>query len=121
MVSLSQVLQCLYPNSIPLIDWVVQDDGNVPYIKEWKLGVAQPTQTEIDAAAREAQAALDAAAADQTRYQAERADLKAQFDTAAARLAQIRDAASPTNPQVVQAVRDLATYQLKILKYIRKL
>lgn len=69
----------------------------------------------------DAEAAFAAAAADQTAYESDRADLKAQFSTAAARLAQIRDAASPTNAQVIQAVRDLATYQLKLLKYIRKL
>lgn len=80
-----------------------------------------PTQAEIDAAAPAAQAALDAEVADQTAYEADKTDLKAQFDVAATRLAQISNAASPTNAQVIQAVRDLATYQLKILKYVRKL
>tara|TARA_Y100001938_G_scaffold96286_1_gene131739 strand:- start:2732 stop:3055 length:324 start_codon:yes stop_codon:yes gene_type:complete len=34
----------------PLTDFVLQDDGDGPYIAEWKSGSSQPTQTEIEAA-----------------------------------------------------------------------
>ena len=31
-------------------DFILQDDGGGPYIKEWKSGSPQPTQAEIEAA-----------------------------------------------------------------------
>ena len=79
--------------------------------------IRNATQAEIDAAT-----ALDAAEqSDATQWQTDRETLKTQYATAATRLAQIRDTASPTNAQVIAAVRDLAAYQLQILKYIRRL
>ena len=59
--------------------------------------------------------------AEDSAYDADRADLKTQYATAVARLEQIRDTASPTNAQVVQALRDVAQIQLRVLKYIRGL
>lgn len=51
----------------------------------------------------------------------DRADLQTQYATAVTRLEQIRDTASPTNAQVVAAVRDVAAIQLRMLKYLRVL
>ena len=75
------------------------------------------TQAEVDAAT----ALQDASEADEALYQAHRADLKTQYTTAVTRLEQIRDAASPTNAQVIAALRDVAAIQLRMLKYIRGL
>ena len=33
-----------------ITDFILQDDGAGPYIKEWKSGSPQPTQAEIEAA-----------------------------------------------------------------------
>ena len=87
----------------------------------WLSGAQQPTEAEIDAAAPAIEAAVAADAADATQWTTDRADLKAQYAAAETRLTQIRDAASPTNAQVIAAVRDLAAFQLRILKYIRRL
>lgn len=46
--------------------------------------------------------------------------LRAEYQVAVARLEQIQAAQNPTNAQVVQAIKDLALYQEKILKYLAK-
>jgi hypothetical protein len=46
-------------------------------------------------------------------------DLAAQYAAALTRLGQIADATTPTNAQVIQAVRDLATIQQRTLKALR--
>jgi hypothetical protein len=52
-------------------------------------------------------------------YQTARGDLETQYQAAITRLDQIITAASPTNAQVIQAVRDLATIQRRTLRFIR--
>jgi len=59
--------------------------------------------------------------ADAVSWAADKATLKAAVADASTRLAQIRDAASPTNAQVIQAVRDIAGYQLQIIKVLRRM
>ena len=54
-------------------------------------------------------------------YEADKAAMKTEMSAAITRLTAIRDAASPTNAQVIQAVRDLAGYQLQIIKAIRRM
>jgi|GEM_PF-5660445 len=47
---LGEYLTAAYPAG----GWMVQDDGNGPYIKEWALAAAQPTEQDVDEwAARE--------------------------------------------------------------------
>lgn len=104
----------------PNVDFFVGEDAQGEVI-QWVSASPQPSLVEIAVAEPAAEAALATARADQMAYESDRADLQTQYATGVARLAQIRDAASPTNAQVVQAVRDLAAYQLKILKYLRKL
>ena len=87
----------------------------------WFAATPQPTPAEIAAAEAPALAAEAVEQADAAQWQTDRETLKTQYATAATRLAQIRDTASPTNAQVIAAVRDLAAYQLQILKYIRRL
>ena len=51
----------------------------------------------------------------------DRADLQTQYAAAATRLEAIRDINSPTNAQVVAALRDVAAIELRMLKYLRAL
>lgn len=47
---LGEYLTAVYPAG----GWMVQDDGNGPYIKEWTLAASQPTEQDVDEwAARE--------------------------------------------------------------------
>jgi len=52
-------------------------------------------------------------------YVASLADIKSQYQAAVDRLNQIVSSVNPTNTQVVQAIKDLAMYQTKILKIIK--
>lgn len=75
--------------------------------------------TRRDATAAEVSAAEAAEAtriAEAQELTDQKAELRAQFKTAGDRLQQIADAASPTNAQVVQAMRDMATIQRKMLR-----
>jgi hypothetical protein len=45
--------------------------------------------------------------------------IRATYQTMITRLEQIESVANPTNAQVVAAVRDLATYQKRIMKYLK--
>ena len=54
---------------------------------------------------------LDAAAA--------RTDIKAQYQNVVTRLQQIIGAVNPTNAQIVAAVQDMATIQLRVLKILK--
>lgn len=63
---LSNALRYLFPDANPLRDWIVQNDGDGPYIAVWNLPDAQPTEAELQAAsdaydAAKAQADADAA------------------------------------------------------------
>jgi hypothetical protein len=44
------------------VDFVVQDDGNGPYLKDWYSKEPKPTQADVDVAWVEAQQVADAAA-----------------------------------------------------------
>jgi len=87
----------------------------------WVSAQPQPTQAELDAAAPAAQAAYDAAQADAAAYESQRTEVASNLSAMRDRLVLIRDAASPTNAQVIQAVRDLAAIELRMLNYIRRL
>ena len=115
--NLSDVLRYLIPQIRLNVDCVLQDDGDgVSYIAVWRRPEPQPTPAEIAAAEPAAQAAWEAEQAARVAADAEKAKLREQFLTLAARLQQITDAASPTNAQVITAVRDLATIQRLILR-----
>ena len=47
---LGAALKYLYPQSRPLIDWEVRDDGDGSYLFAWNLPTPQPTPAEIAAA-----------------------------------------------------------------------
>lgn len=95
---------------------VIRKDGGEPYIAEWNRPEPQPTPAELAAAEPAAQAAWDAAEAERIAAAADRAELRAQFKAAHDRLVQISGGANPTNAQVIAAVRDIAGYQVKILR-----
>lgn len=46
--------------------------------------------------------------------------LKNEYQAALTRLEQIRDATNPTNAQVIAAVKDIAKYQVMLLKFLKK-
>ena len=52
---IAKVLQKLFPESIPNVDFVLQDDsdGRGPYIREWNIEAPQPSESEIDAVSEE--------------------------------------------------------------------
>lgn len=54
-------------------------------------------------------------------YRASRADMKAQVIAALARLEQIETATTFTNAQVIQAIKDMATYEKKIIKVLARI
>ena len=47
-MKLAITLKYMFPDAVPMVDFIVQDDGQGAYIKEWNLTDAQPTQTEIE-------------------------------------------------------------------------
>lgn len=49
MVNLADAIMVLYPQSRPLIDWCVTEDGSGPAITRWSLSVPQPTPEQIAA------------------------------------------------------------------------
>ena len=98
------------------VDFFAVQDAAASVNVVWLSHRPQPTPAEIDAARPSAEAAEAARIAAEQQAAADRAELRAQFQTAADRLQQIADAASPTNAQVVAAVRDLATIQRRMLR-----
>jgi hypothetical protein len=44
---IANALQVLYPAAIPGVDYLLQDDGNGPYIREWSLPDPVPSDAEI--------------------------------------------------------------------------
>jgi len=54
----------------PNVDFVLQDDGNGVYIKEWNSASPQPTEAEIETAHAEWQAEYDAQAYARARAEA---------------------------------------------------
>lgn len=104
----------------PIPDGCVKFDGEVTEKTVWGDDIQNlrlPNDAEI-AAALTAAGVVDA---EGVQWQADRADLKSKYEAAITRLEAIRDAVSPTNAQVVAALRDVARYQIHILKYIRGL
>lgn len=49
MVNLSDAIQVLFPQSRPLIDWVVSDSGSGPQITRWSIDESQPTAEQLAA------------------------------------------------------------------------
>ena len=51
-MNIAQAIMHLYPDSKPLIDFIVQDDsdGNGPYIASWNLSDEQPTPAQLEQA-----------------------------------------------------------------------
>lgn len=47
---LAHALQQLFPNASPRTDYILQDDGEGVYVKEWNLPDPQPTEAELEAA-----------------------------------------------------------------------
>lgn len=108
----------MYPTGIPLEDWIVTDYGTGPEITRWntlKLG-PQPTPAEIDGAIPAAQAALDA----EIDKEQQLTTLKNQAVTAVTRLREIQNATSPTSAQVLQAVKDMALIQERVIRVVFK-
>jgi hypothetical protein len=50
---IAKALQSLFPGSVPGTDYMLQDDGDGPYIKEWNLPDEIPTADQINIAANE--------------------------------------------------------------------
>lgn len=83
----------------------------------WRLNmndgsVRAATAAELTAA----QAAYDAAQAALAAAAVDKAELKAQFQSAVTRLDQIINAAAPNNTQLIAAVQDMATIQKRTLR-----
>jgi hypothetical protein len=121
MVSLSQVIQYLFPTARPLIDYVVADVGNGPFIQHWGIAAPQPTQAEIDTATPLAQAAYDAAVAELAQLAADKAAMKTAYQTAVTRLQTISTATFANNGQRDTAIQDLAKYLLALAKVVKGL
>lgn len=49
MPGMADALTALFPSAVPLVDFVVRDDGSGPYIAVWNLEAPQPSQQEIEA------------------------------------------------------------------------
>ncbi len=54
----------------PLVDFIVQDDGSGPYVREWLSSEPQPTAEEIDAAGEPVPASVSPAQAKIALYEA---------------------------------------------------
>ena len=118
MVTRSEVLAFMYPTASPAYQWAFDATGKLSF---WDTALGpQPTDADIAAATPAAQVDYDIRIAD---YQAGKQDvdtLRAVVATAVTRLIQIRDAPAPTNPQVVQAVRDMAGYMIQMVKALSR-
>ena len=80
-------------NSVDSVDFIndvlLQDDGNGPYIKEWNLAIAKPTDAQLDS--------YESAADLEERQNAVRATRKAAYGSLADQLdMQYKDAANGT-------------------------
>lgn len=49
-MELGALMKKLYPSAVSQKDYVVQNDGDGPYIAEWYLNEPQPTQEELETA-----------------------------------------------------------------------
>lgn len=116
-----------HPNSAQILkflghvidrDFTVYSDG-VTTTVSWTAATPKPTDAEIDAAAAATQAAETARATLLAELGADKTTLAAAYQTMHDRLVQIENAAAPSNAQIVQAVKDLALYERRILKVIR--
>jgi hypothetical protein len=51
--NIAKALQHLFPGTKPGIDYMLQDDGDGPYIKEWNMPGEMPTEDQINQASNE--------------------------------------------------------------------
>lgn len=49
---IARVLQHMFPGSIPGEDYLLQDDGDGPYIKKWNLPGEPPSEEHINKTAK---------------------------------------------------------------------
>lgn len=119
MVAIADAIKVLFPNATPRNDWdVVQDGSGVQTISKWNVALlgAQPSDAAL--------AAVTQAQVDAAKLSKRDADLATLIDngtTMYASLQSIRDATSPTNAQVIAAVKELARVQQFILRALRTL
>lgn len=99
-------------------DFTVYSDGATTSI-QWLAATPKPTDAAIDAAAASAQAAEAARDSLLAEIGVDKSTLAAAYQTMHDRLVQIENAVSPNNAQLIQAVRDIATYEKRILRAIR--
>ena len=53
-MNISEILRLKFPQANPLSDYILQDDGQGPYICEWNISdVEKPTQEDLDVWAEE--------------------------------------------------------------------
>ena len=116
MVAPADALEVLYPNSRPLVDWVIVDEGAGPQITFWSPALGpQPTPAEL------------AAVTEQNLEDARRGKepfLRDLLDDAQARIAQIDTylaIASPTNAQVTAEFRRCEIAQKRIIEALARL
>ena len=102
-------------------DFIAVQNGAADVAVVWLAPSPMPTEAAIDAAAPAIITAIAADAQDAISWQTDKAALKTTYAAAVARMIQIRDAGSLNNAQVLQAVRDLAGYQVQIVKVLRRL
>lgn len=92
----------LFPSAVPCVDFRVQDDGDGPYIADWRMQALQPSTAELAAAALAAQlpllcAQIDAAA-DAARRTVAGDPLRAvEYERAAAEAAAYAEAGYPSD------------------------
>jgi len=100
-------------------DFYAVQDGPNSVALTWLAATPAPTEAEIDAAAPAAQAAAASQAALLAELGVDKSTLASAYQAMHDRLVQIENAAAPTNAQVIQAVRDLALYERRILRVLR--
>ena len=115
----AQKLQYLYPNSLPLVDWRVQDNGAGAFIAYWNPALgAQPTQAQLDAITE-----AELVSTFNAREDAKEpllADLKAQAQAAIDANVTYLAIASPSNAQVAAQVRALTQQQQRVIKALNR-
>lgn len=122
MVSVSDIIQFIYPNARPFADFVVSDVGAGPSITYWNPAIGvQPSQAELDAATAGAQAAADAAAATLAQEKLDRQELRDRFIAIRDGLNAIIGTASFTNATRDAAIIELAKDVRFLLKAVKGL
>lgn len=116
MVTTAEALEVLYPAAVPLVDYVVTDDGTGPQITVWSPALGpEPTPAQLAAVTDQQVTAARKAREPDLNDLADRADqMVVDIDAYLA-------LAAPTDAQLRRQIRDLSQNQRRLLRAVVRL